>query len=133
MLKARGLRVFENLLDNAMEMSAYLWMSISKKSQFRPIIAEPFQYTNICFWYIPISLCGMEETKEWWDKIFKIAPLIKESMIKSGTLMVGYSPLPHKGKGNFFRMALTCQPPVTRTDIDFVLNEIDRLGAHIVV
>ncbi|XP_037037478.1 cysteine sulfinic acid decarboxylase [Bradysia coprophila] len=133
MLKARGLSTFEHLLDNAMEMSSYLWTSISSKRQFRPIIGQPFQYTNVCFWYIPIGLRGLEETNEWWDRIYTVAPLIKEMMVKSGTLMVGYSPLPHKKKGNFFRMALTCQPPVTHTDIDFVLNQIDRLGSHIVI
>lgn len=132
MLKARGLHTFESLLDNAMEMSTYMWNLITEKSQFRPITKNQCQYTNICFWYIPISLRGLEETSEWWEKIYKVAPIVKESMIKTGTLMVGYSPLPHKKKGNFFRMVLTCHPPAKPTDIDFVLNEIDRLGSNIV-
>lgn len=133
MFKARGINAFENLLDNAMEMSTYLWSAIATKSQFRPIINEPFQYTNICFWYIPNGLRGLEETKKWWEKVFKVAPIIKEAMIKTGTLMVSYSPLPHKKKGNFFRMVLTCHPPAKTSDIDFVLNEIDRLGSNIVI
>lgn len=133
MLKARGLHSFEKLLDNAMEMSTYLWNLISTKSQYRPIINKPFQYTNICFWYIPKSLRGLEETREWWEKIYKVAPIVKERMIKTGTLMVGYSPLPHKEKGNFFRMILTCHPPAKSTDIDFVLHEIDQLGSNIVI
>lgn len=131
MLKARGLHSFETLLDNAMDMSTYMWNQIATKSQFRSIINERFQYTNICFWYIPIKLRGLEETEEWWEKIYKVAPMVKESMIKTGTLMVGYSPLPHKKKGNFFRMVLTCHPAPNPMDIDFVLNEIDRLGSNI--
>lgn len=132
MLKARGLLTFELLLDNAMEMSAYMYDLVSTKPQFRLIIKKRFQYTNICFWYIPLSLRGLEETSEWWEKLFKVAPIIKERMIKVGTLMVGYSPLPHKKKGNFFRMVLTCYPPPKSTDIEFVLNEIERLGSNIV-
>lgn len=133
MLKARGLHAFERLLDNAMGMSTYMSNSITTKSQFRPIINKPFQYTNICFWYIPTSLRGLDETKEWWNKIYKVAPIVKERMIKGGNLMVGYSPLPHKNKGNFFRMVFTCHPPPEATDVDFVLNEIERLGSNIVV
>lgn len=76
---------------------------------------------------------GLEETTDWWEKLYQVAPMIKERMIKTGTLMVGYTPLPHKQKGNFFRMVVACQPLRETTDIDFVLNEIDRLGADIVV
>lgn len=133
MLKARGLNSFEQLLDHAMEMSAYMWDFTSTKPQFRTIIDKPFQYTNICFWYIPISMRGLEETNEWWEKVYKVAPIVKERMVKAGQLMVGYSPLPNKKKGNFFRMVLTCYPPTTSTDIEFVLNEIERLGSDIVI
>ncbi len=133
MLKARGLHTFERLLDNAMDMSTYMFNSLSSKSQFRLISDEPFQYTNICFWFIPISLRGLEETEEWWEKLYKVAPLVKERMMKTGTIMVGYSPLPHKKKGNFFRMVLTCQPFAKPTDVDFILDEIERLGGNIVL
>lgn len=133
MLKARGLEKVERLLDHTMEMSAYLWHLIRTKLHFRAIIDQPFQYTNISFWFIPVNLRGLDETTEWWENLYKVAPIIKERMIKSGTLMVGYSPLPNKGKGNFFRMAVTCHPPATRGSIDFVLDEIERLGSDIVV
>lgn len=42
--------------------------------------------------------------------------------------MVSYQPLVHKNMVNFFRLALHCQPPPTHEDMDFVLNEIERLG-----
>jgi sulfinoalanine decarboxylase len=47
--------------------------------------------------------------------------------------MVGYQPLKHKGLGNFFRMVLHCLPHPTDAEMDFVLDEIERIGAEIAV
>lgn len=128
MLKARGLCGFERLFDNAMEMSKYLTEKIEQRPGFRTIKKGGFDYTNICFWYIPKSLRNLEETPDWWQQLYKIAPLLKEKMIMKGTLMVGYSPLPNKSIGNFFRMVIACFPPAQTSDIDFVLDEIERLA-----
>lgn len=131
MLKAKGVNGLAKQLDNAMSMSKYLTEQVSKRTGFRLIMNEPFDFTNTCFWYIPEKLRNVEETDEWWEQIYKVAPVIKEKMIKSGTLMVGYSPLPHKKKGNFIRMVLSCFPPAKCEDIDFILDEIHRLGKDI--
>lgn len=45
--------------------------------------------------------------------------------MKRGTMMVGYQPL--GSKVNFFRMVVL-SPQVSQTDLDFVLDEIERLG-----
>lgn len=55
----------------------------------------------------------------------KVAPIIKERMVKSGTMMVGYQPL--GDKVNFFRVVIF-SPLVTLKDVDFFLDEIERLG-----
>ena len=62
-----------------------------------------------------------------------MAPLIKERMIKEGSLMIGYQPLKHKNLGNFFRMVVHCLPPPTNKEMDFVLDEIERIGNDVVV
>lgn len=54
--------------------------------------------------------------------------IAKEKMIKSGTMMVGYSPLNNKGHGNFFRMVVMAHPRPTAASMDFVINEIEKLG-----
>lgn len=46
----------------------YFQEKISEKPGFRLVMPE-FQCTNICFWYIPESLRGQEETDEWWRKV----------------------------------------------------------------
>lgn len=53
-------------------------------------------------------------------------------MIKSGTMMVGYSPLNNKGHGNFFRMVVMAQPRPTSISMDFVIKEIEKLGEEAV-
>lgn len=55
----------------------------------------------------------------------QVAPKIKAMMMESGTTMVGYQP--QGNKVNFFRMVIS-NPAATRSDIDFLIEEIERLG-----
>eukprot|EP00794_Sanderia_malayensis_P003133 gene3133-3601_t len=54
-----------------------------------------------------------------------VPPEIKKRMTLKGTMMIGYQPL--KDLGNFFRMVVV-SAAVTIGDMDFVLDEIERLG-----
>ena len=58
----------------------------------------------------------------------QVAPTIKERMMKEGSMMVGYQP--HGTRLNFFRQIVT-SPAVTRADLDFFLDEIERLGCDL--
>lgn len=55
----------------------------------------------------------------------QVAPVLKERMVKEGSMMVGYQP--HGTRGNFFRMVVA-NPALTQADMDFFLNELERLG-----
>ncbi|GAA6230306.1 glutamate decarboxylase 1-like isoform X1 [Lates japonicus] len=55
----------------------------------------------------------------------QVAPKIKAMMMESGTTMVGYQP--QGNKVNFFRMVVS-NPAATQSDIDFLIDEIERLG-----
>lgn len=127
MLKARGISGFENLIDNSMEKAEYLTQQLSKRAGYRLVLNE-FQYTNVCFWYVPKFLRMKTENEEWWSELYKVAPIIKREMIIEGSLMVNYTPLPSKNIGNFFRMTLTCFPSPTENSIDFLINEIERIS-----
>lgn len=81
--------------------------------------------------YIPPSLRGLEETEEWRTRLYKVAPKIKERMVKDGSLMIGYTPLGHKGLGNFFRMVVTCSPEARESSMDFILEQIDKFGSDL--
>lgn len=130
MWKAHGSNGFENLINNAMDASRYLKETLQVQPGFRLVLDE-FECTNVCFWFIPPSLRGQEENEKWWNKMHTVAPKIKERLILSGTLMIGYQPLPHKGLRNFFRFVTSCHPPPTHPDMDHVWQEIERLGADL--
>lgn len=101
----------------------YLVEEIKKREGFQ-LLLEP-EYANICFWYIPPSLRKMEDGPEFWQKLHQVAPIIKERMMKKGSMMLGYQP--HRGKVNFFRQVVI-SPQVSREDMDFLLDEIELLA-----
>ncbi|KAK1172289.1 acidic amino acid decarboxylase GADL1-like isoform X1 [Acipenser oxyrinchus oxyrinchus] len=123
MWKAVGTRGLEDRVNRALALARYLAEEIKKKEGFR-LILEP-EYANVCFWYIPPSLRNLPDGPEFWKKLHQVAPVIKERMMKKGSMMVGYQP--HRDKVNFFRQIII-SPQVSREDMDFVLQEIEALG-----
>jgi hypothetical protein len=59
-----------------------------------------------------------------------VAPQIKAMMMEKGSLMIGYQP--HGDLPNFFR-AVISNAALMECDIDFMLDEIARLGANLVL
>ncbi len=84
--------------------------------------------TNVCFLYVPPSLRSLPRDDA---VLHRVPPVVKEALTRLGTLMVGYQPLKHKNLPNFFRMVVHCLPKSTRSDMDFVLDEIERVGKDI--
>jgi len=54
-----------------------------------------------------------------------VAPKIKAMMMEKGSTMIGYQPL--GDKPNFFRMIIS-NPATNCSDLDFLLDEIEKLG-----
>ncbi|XP_025081278.1 cysteine sulfinic acid decarboxylase-like isoform X2 [Pomacea canaliculata] len=126
MWKALGDSGMADNIENAFKNAEYFQKLLSETEGFRLVLPE-FQSTNICFWYIPPSLRGQMETKEWWEKVGKVAPEIKRKMTVQGTMLIGYQPLSSKNLVNFFRIVIL-NPLCDFCDMDFVVSEIDRLG-----
>ncbi|XP_019515205.1 PREDICTED: cysteine sulfinic acid decarboxylase [Hipposideros armiger] len=63
--------------------------------------------------------------REGFELVMEVAPVLKERMVKEGSMMIGYQP--HGTRGNFFRMVMA-NPALTQADMDFLLNELERLG-----
>ena len=78
--------------------------------------------TNVCFHYVPRRFQNRPRDETFWKELSTIPPQIKEAMIKKGSLMIGYQPLPHKGMPNFFRMVIHAM------DMEYVIREIDEMG-----
>lgn len=127
MWKARGTSGLRSAVDQAIAASKYFENRISNREGFRLVIPES-ECSTVCFWYIPPSLRGLKETDEWRAKLYQVAPKIKERMIMDGSLMLGYTPLNHKGFGNFFRMVITCSPEAKESSMNFVIEKIENFG-----
>ncbi|XP_069051324.1 acidic amino acid decarboxylase GADL1 [Lepisosteus oculatus] len=123
MWKAIGTQGLEERVNRALALSKYLAEEVKNREGFR-LLLEP-EYANVCFWYVPPSLRKTPEGPEFWKKLHEVAPVIKERMMKKGTMMVGYQP--HRDKVNFFRQIII-SPQVSREDVDFVLQEMETLG-----
>ncbi|XP_076651494.1 cysteine sulfinic acid decarboxylase [Halictus rubicundus] len=127
MWKARGTRGLRESVDNAMRATEYFFERIKNREGFR-LVLPSYESCNVCFWYVPPSMRGEQETQEWWNKLYGITTKIKERMMLEGSLMVGYTPLSYKNHGNFFRMVVTCQPPPTEASMNYAIEKIEQLG-----
>ena len=121
--KARGDAGFEKKIDQAFDNSRHLAERCRTTPGFR-LMLDP-ECTNVCFWYIPPSMRGQEETPEWWSKLNTVAPKIKQRMMEKGSLLVCYQQ--HEQYVNFFRMVVISDRCFHK-DMDFIIEEIDRLG-----
>lgn len=122
--RSRGDIGFEIRMDRLMDMTQYLVNCLKDRSEKFHLLLEP-HFVNVCFWYIPKRLRGVQHDNDKEEALGLLCPKIKARMMKAGTLMLGYTragPIP-----NFFRSVFS-QDGVMEEDIDFMLDEIDRLG-----
>ncbi|XP_078085439.1 glutamate decarboxylase 1 [Mustelus asterias] len=125
MWKAKGTSGFEKQIDKCLELAEYLHSKLEGRDDFKLVFDDKPEHTNVCFWYLPPSLKGMPENAEWDKKLHQVAPNIKARMMEEGSTMVGYQP--QGDKVNFFRMVIS-NPATNASDVDFVIEEIARLG-----
>lgn len=76
----------------------------------------------ICVWLFPAVTSAVHVVVVFFPQV---APVIKARMMEYGTTMVSYQP--QGDKVNFFRMVIS-NPAATFEDIDFLIEEIERLG-----
>ena len=58
---------------------------------------------------------------------FQVASRLKAMMMEKGSMMIQYQPL--GDLPNFFRIAFS-NPAISTSDVDFVIEEIVRLGSQ---
>ena len=122
--RSRGDIGFEKRVDYVMELAQYLVSKLKEQSDKFHLLLEP-EFVNVCFWYIPKRLRGLPHNSSKEEEMGSLCPKIKARMMKAGTLMIGYTrnlEIP-----NFFRVVIS-QEATNKQDIDFMLNEIDRLA-----
>ncbi|XP_029139086.1 glutamate decarboxylase 1, partial [Protobothrops mucrosquamatus] len=125
MWRAKGTGGFEILINKFLELAEYLYKELKRRNNYELVFdAEP-EFSNVCFWYIPPSLYQIPKGPERDKRLHQVAPKIKAKMIEEGTTMVSYQPL--GDNVNFFRMVFS-NPATKKSDVDFLLEEIERLG-----
>lgn len=122
--RAKGDEGFEKHMDRLMELAEYMVKRIKEQSDKFYLIMQP-ELVNVSFWYLPTRLRKVAHSPQREIELGKICPILKSRMMQTGTLMVGYQP--DDRRPNFFRNIIS-SAAVTESDIDFLLNEMDRLG-----
>ena len=132
-LRKHGKKGLRALADRALDNSRYMVELLKSKPNYT-LAHEPMA-TNICFWYIPPYY--MEHPDEWNDDA-KIAvhKYMYKAQKEKGAILVQHNPLPadqnDTGKDipNMFRLVIKGEKS-DFTDMDFILEEIERLGKDI--
>merc|ERR1712086_986433 len=123
-----------------MACAIYLADQVKARPNFQLVTAVgEHTASNVCFWFIPPSAKDEEwkgsanMSKEWKDRVHIAAATVKERMQTKGSMMVGFQSIPicdDPKPANFFRMVVMSSI-VTNADMDFLLNEIEELGADL--
>lgn len=124
MWRAKGTSGFEKQIDHLFDLTDYLVKKIKERSDKFYLLLEP-ELVNVCFWYIPERLRKVPHNKEREAQLGVVTARLKARMMNTGTLMITYQPI--WDKPNFFRN-ITSNAGARMEDIDFLLDEMDRLG-----
>ncbi|XP_040564197.1 glutamate decarboxylase [Lepeophtheirus salmonis] len=127
--RSKGMEGFETQINTLMDLTAYQVQQMKeRKERFYLLLDEP-ECTNVIFWYVPERLrpihCPQAYTRDWMLELGKVTATLKGRMMSSGTIMISYQPFGEFP--NFFRSIISNQA-VTKKDVDFMLDELERLG-----
>jgi len=111
-----------------MELTKYQVEKMKEQKDRFYLLDEDPQCVNVCFWYIPERFRNMEHSKQKEIELGVVTAKLKSIMMEAGTLMVSYQPL--GDLPNFFRSIIS-NIATREEDIDFMLNEMERLGKHL--
>lgn len=125
MWRAKGKNGLGAQMDRLMDLTKYQIVRMKDMEDRFYLLDDDPQCVNVCFWYIPPRLRDTPQSKEKEIELGKITATLKKRMMMAGTLMVSYQPLGNKP--NFFRSILS-NPATREEDIDFMLEEMERLG-----
>ncbi|XP_012271604.1 cysteine sulfinic acid decarboxylase [Orussus abietinus] len=125
MWKAKGTKGLETHVDRVFELSRYFTNLIRFREGWR-LLLEP-ECTNVCFRYTPPSMRKLKPS-DLAKALHMVAPILKERMVKKGTMLVTYQPI--RGEPNFFRLVLQ-NSALTEADMTFFVEEFERLGSDL--
>jgi len=129
MWRAKGTEGFEKQMNRLMDLTAYQVKKMKEQPEKFYLLNDEPECTNVCYWYVPERLRPRQfpqaYTRDWHIELGKITATLKGRMMSSGSIMISYQPLGEYP--NFFRSILSNQA-IQEADVDFMLDEMDRLG-----
>ncbi|KAA8587581.1 hypothetical protein FQN60_016443 [Etheostoma spectabile] len=128
MWKAKGSEGFGSQVNKCLENAEYLYDQLQRRTDFELVFKSKPEHSNVCFWYIPPSLRDLPPGPDRDTRLHQVAPRIKRRMMEKGSVLIGYQPL--GTKVNFFRCVFS-NPATQQEDVDFLLDEITRLGHNL--
>lgn len=127
-LVSKGDKILQQSVETVFHKVKWFTQRLVNFPRFRLVLPE-FEGCTICFWYVPESIDCMQDSQQKMESLHKVCPAIKSRLVvEEGTVMINYQPLTCKRLPNFFRMVITCVPDMSEENLEFVINEIDRVG-----
>nr|XP_029715325.1 cysteine sulfinic acid decarboxylase-like [Aedes albopictus] len=128
MWRAKGTSGLEQHIDKVFENAEHFTNSIKARDGFEMVVETP-ECTNVCFWYVPPGLRSVpRDSAEFTERLHKVAPKVKERMMREGSMMITYQPI--HDKPNFFRLVLQ-NSALDKSDMNYIIDEIERLAADL--
>ncbi|XP_029073500.1 LOW QUALITY PROTEIN: glutamate decarboxylase 1-like [Monodon monoceros] len=133
----KGTYGFEAQINRYMELAKYFYKVLKRKDNFKLVFDAKGNYYQLRVEYTfteselfpgdthTHSPESRPSQRSAHAPGWRIAPKIKAQMIEEGTAMLNYQP--YGDKVNFFRMVFS-NPATRQTDVDYVIDEIERLG-----
>lgn len=126
-LQRYGHAGFTHMANHAIEKARYLTAEIKNRPEAFTMVNEPMG-SNVCFSYTPPAFRGNVEYTD--TQKANVHKLIFDKMMQKSSLLIQHQPLTEHNIPNFWRV--TCKGEKTTVeDMDFYLDEIDRLGNDI--
>jgi len=125
MWRSKGMEGFEKQIDRLMELTHYQVKKMQERPDMFYLLNDQPECVNVIFWYIPKRLRDEKRDHWWQNELGKATAVLKGRMMKSGTMMISYQPFGEYP--NFFRSIISNQA-ITEADVDFMLDELERLG-----
>jgi glutamate/tyrosine decarboxylase-like PLP-dependent enzyme len=126
MWRSKGSKGFENHVNAIFAQAEYFTSLVRNREGFE-LVAEP-ECTNVCFWYVPKKMRTLPRDEQFVQELHKIAPKVKERMMKEGSMMITYQPL--REKANFFRLVLQ-DSSLNNQDMMHFIDTIERYSEEL--
>lgn len=125
-LKKHGIDGLRRIANNSLDLAGYATHRIREHPGFE-LVHEPMG-TNVCFWYVPPYY--REHPAEWTDTAKRrVHKQLYVAQQKDGACLVCVTPL-GDNVPDFLRLVLKSDK-IHASDMDFLLDELDRLGRDI--